>query len=73
MSTDTKQILETALSLPAIDRALIVESLLTSLDQPDTDVDGLWAVEAKDRLAAFDAGQIDAVPADVVFREFDDL
>jgi hypothetical protein len=73
LSTDTKQILETALSLPAIDRALIVESLLTSLDQPDTDVDGLWAVEAKDRLAAFDAGQIDAVPADVVFREFDDL
>jgi Putative addiction module component len=73
LSTDTKQILETALSLPAIDRALIVESLLTSLDQPDTDVDGLWEVEAKDRLAAFDAGQIDAVPADVVFREFDDL
>jgi putative addiction module component (TIGR02574 family) len=73
LSTDTKQILETALSLPAIDRALIVESLLTSLDQPDTDVDGLWAVEAKDRLAAFDAGQIDAVPADVVFKEFDDL
>jgi hypothetical protein len=73
LSTDTKQILETALSLPAIDRALILESLLTSLDQPDTDVDGLWAVEAKDRLAAFDAGQIDAVPADVVFKEFDDL
>jgi putative addiction module component (TIGR02574 family) len=73
LSTDTKQILETALSLPAIDRALIVESLLTSLDQPDTDVDGLWAVEAKDRLAAFDAGRIDAVPADMVFREFDDL
>jgi putative addiction module component (TIGR02574 family) len=73
LSTDTKQILETALSLPAIDRALIVESLLTSLDQPDNDVDGLWAVEAEDRLAAFDAGQIDAVPADVVFREFDDL
>ena len=73
MSTDTKQILETALSLPAIDRALIVESLLTSLDQPDTDVDGLWAVEAEDRLAAFDAGQINAVPAEVVFREFDDL
>ena len=73
MSTDTKQILETVLSFPAIDRALIVESLLTSLDHPDTDVDGLWAVEAKDRLAAFHAGQIDAVPADVVFREFDDL
>ena len=73
MSTDTKQILETALSLPAIDRALIVESLLTSLDQPDTDVDGLWAVEAKDRLAAFDAGQMNAIPAEPVFDELDNL
>jgi hypothetical protein len=74
LTTDTKQILETALSLSAIDRALIVESLLASLDQPETDVDGLWAVvEAEDRLAAFDAGLIDAVTADVVFREFDDL
>jgi hypothetical protein len=39
MATDTKQVLETVLALPAIDRAAIVESLLASLDQPDASID----------------------------------
>jgi putative addiction module component (TIGR02574 family) len=68
-STNTKQVLETVLSLPAIDRAAIVESLLASLDQPDPNIDQSWAIEAEDRLAAFDAGQMKAIPTDVVFEE----
>ena len=73
MSTDTKQILESALALPAIDRVTIVESLLTSLDHPDTTIDEIWAEEAERRLAAFNAGQMKAVPADEVFQEFGNL
>jgi hypothetical protein len=38
-STNTKQVLETVLSLPAIDRAAIVESLLASLRPPDLHID----------------------------------
>jgi putative addiction module component (TIGR02574 family) len=73
MSIDTKQVLENALALPAIDRAAIVESLLTSLDQPDASIDEIWAEEAEKRLAAFDAGQMKAIPADEVFQEFANL
>jgi len=73
MSIITKQILEKALVLPAAERADLVESLLASLDQPDARIDELWAKEAEDRLAAFDAGQTKAYPADEVFREFADL
>ena len=73
MSTDTKQILENALALPAIDRAVIVESLLTSLDHPDANIDEIWAEEAEKRLAAFDAGQMEAISADEVFQEFENL
>jgi putative addiction module component (TIGR02574 family) len=73
MSIDTKQVLEIALALPAIDRAAIVESLLTSLDQPDASIDEIWAEEAEKRLAAFDAGQMKAIPADEVFQEFANL
>ncbi len=73
MPTDTKQVLETVLSLPAIDRATIVESLLASLDQPDPNIDQSWATEAEDRLAAFDAGQMKAIPAEVVFEELENL
>jgi putative addiction module component (TIGR02574 family) len=71
--TDTPQVLAIALALPAVDRAAIVESLLASLDHPDSDIDKSWAVEAEERLAAFDAGQMKAVPADEVFRELENL
>jgi putative addiction module component (TIGR02574 family) len=69
MPTDTKHVLEAVLSLPAIDRAAIVESLLASLDQPDASIDQSWAVEAEERLTAFAAGQMKAIPAEVVFEE----
>jgi putative addiction module component (TIGR02574 family) len=73
MLADTKQILQSTLALPDVDRAVIVESLLTSLDQPDAIIDESWAAEAEERLAAFDAGQMKAIPVAEVFEEFDNL
>jgi putative addiction module component (TIGR02574 family) len=73
MSTDTKQILENVLALPATDRAVIVESILTSLDYPDASIDEIWAEEAERRLTAFHAGQMKAISADDVFKEFENL
>lgn len=73
MVTDTKQILQSALALPDVDRAAIVESLLTSLDQPDAVIDESWAAEAEERLAEFDAGRMKAIPAADVFDEIDNL
>ena len=32
------------------------------LDEPDPTIHAAWAVEAKDRLAAFDKGEIQATP-----------
>ncbi len=73
MATDTKHVLEIAVALPAIDRAALVESLVASLDQPDATIDNAWAAEAEARLTAFDAGQIKAVPSEIVFAELGNL
>jgi putative addiction module component (TIGR02574 family) len=73
MSIEAQQILESALTLPAIERAAIIESLLSSLDHPDAHIDDVWAEEAEQRIAAYDAGQMTAVPAEEVFKEFDHL
>jgi putative addiction module component (TIGR02574 family) len=73
MLADAKQILQSALALPDVDRAAIAESLLTSLDQPDAVIDESWAAEAEERLAEFDAGRMKAIPAAEVFEELDDL
>lgn len=71
MATVVDQLLESALSLPPAERAELAEGLLASLEPLDPTIDGLWAKEAEDRLAAFRAGRMRAISADEVFAEFD--
>jgi putative addiction module component (TIGR02574 family) len=71
MSANTKRILEDALALSPVERAALAEELLSSLDRADARIDGFWAKEAEDRLAAFDAGQMKAIPVEDVFAEFE--
>lgn len=71
MPLDTRQIREHALRLPAAERAALAEILLESLDQSDPHIDELWATEAESRIAAFEAGEMEAIPAEDVFREFE--
>ena len=72
MSVDAQRILKDALALPPLDRATVAEELLQSLDQPDPRIDALWAREAEDRLAAFRAGEMGAIPAEEVLDEQDE-
>jgi putative addiction module component (TIGR02574 family) len=71
MSESTQELLRTVLALPAIDRATLAEELLSSLDRPDSEIDERWAIEAENRLAAFQAGTMKAIPADEVLGEFE--
>jgi len=71
MSEAVLGLLKSVLALPAVDRAALAEELLSSLDRADPSIDERWAMEAEDRLAAFQAGQMTAVPADEVFAEFE--
>jgi putative addiction module component (TIGR02574 family) len=69
MSASAETLLRQALQLPPIDRAALVESLITSLDKPDSELDALWLKEAESRMAAYRAGEIEAIDADEVFAE----
>ena len=71
MLAATKRVIDDALRLPAIERAAIVQELLTSLDRPDAQIDALWAREAEDRISAFERGEMEAISADEVFAEFE--
>ena len=63
-------ILEKALLLSPKDRAILIEKLLASLDQSDFTIDDLWAKEAEDRINAYEAGQLKAIPAEQVFKKY---
>ncbi|MGH8396937.1 MAG: addiction module protein [Gammaproteobacteria bacterium] len=67
MTEQTRILLEQARRLSAIDRAALVDELLSSLDQPDEAVQAQWAEEAERRLAAYDRGEIQAIDVDEAF------
>lgn len=69
MVNAAKTILDEALKLPANDRAALVETLIFSLDKPDSSIDAEWLKVAEDRLAAYHAGELEAVDAADVFAE----
>jgi putative addiction module component (TIGR02574 family) len=67
---DLDEILRTALSLDARDRARLAEQLLASLDTlTEEEAERLWADEAERRLKEYRAGRMTAVSADEVAQK----
>ena len=64
------EILKEALKLPATERAELIDGLLSSLDEPDRNLDRLWAKEAEDRINAYDQGQIKALTIQEVLEKY---
>lgn len=67
MTERSTQILKEALSLSSDERAQLADGLLTSLDVPNPEIDAMWVREADDRMAAYDRGEMKAIPAQEVF------
>lgn len=65
----SKDIIEKALSLNPLEKADLVDRLLSSLDQPDQAITELWAREAESRLDAYEAGKLKAVSLEKVLSK----
>lgn len=65
---NTKELIDQAMALPVEERALVVDSLLRSLNPPQSEIDAQWSKEAGRRLAELRSGQTKAVPGEVVFQ-----
>lgn len=66
---NTKQLIDEAVSLPVEERALVVDSLLRSLNQPRSEIDNKWAEAARRRLAELRSGDVKGVSGDGVFAK----
>ena len=64
-----KEIVKEAESLPVEERAIIVDSLLRTLNPPNAEVDIKWAIVAKRRLAELRSGQVQPVLGEEVFAK----
>lgn len=65
----TKELIAEAVSLPVEERALLVDSLLRSLNAPEPDIDKKWIEVAKNRLQQIRTGGVTAIPGEEVFKE----
>jgi putative addiction module component (TIGR02574 family) len=70
MTTNTEEVLKEALALPAIERANLVDRLLSSLDQPDKTIDEIWRKEIEARIAAYEEGKAETVSVKEVLAKY---
>lgn len=68
----TQDLIEEAQSLPIEERVRVVDSLLRSLNPPESEIDRQWAAVAQQRLAELESGAVEAVPGDTVFQKIRD-
>lgn len=64
---NTKKLINEAVSLPVEERALVVDSLLRSLNPPKSEMDKKWAAVAKRRLSELRSGTVEPVSGQEVF------
>lgn len=66
---NTKTLINEAVSLPVEERAMMVDSLLKSLNQPESEIDKKWAAVARRRISELKSGQVKSIPGDEVFAK----
>lgn len=70
MNTTVTAIEEEARKLSPTARLELVDAILGSLDETDSEMDRLWSQEAEERLAAYRRGELQAVSLDEVMAKY---
>ncbi len=66
---EMRKIIQEAASLPVEERAIIVDSLLGTLNHPDSEIEREWVTVAKRRLAELRSRRVKPIPGDTVFAK----
>ncbi len=66
---NTQELVLEAISRPVDERAIIADSLLKSLNPPESIIDKEWAKLAKQRLSEIKSGDAKVIPGKEVFQK----
>lgn len=58
------------LALNPVDKAMILEAILKSLDKPDIDIDEIWVQEAEKRYEAYKRGKLKTVSWETIQERY---
>ena len=64
------EILKETLTLPPAKRAELIDKLISSLDEPDKEIEKLWAEEAENRVNAYEQKKIKALTLKEVLEKY---
>jgi hypothetical protein len=59
--TSTDIIYKEAPALSPFEKPRLIDKLISSLDKPDRENDGLWAAEAEDRIDTYGIGKLKSI------------
>ncbi len=65
----TKELITEIISLPVEDRAIVVDTVLKSMNPADAETEKKWIATAKIRASELRSGTVNAVPGDEVFNK----
>ena len=65
-----KEILQEAIALKPVEKAELIDLLVTSLDKPDKEIDELWKIEAESRLSAYKQGKLKSKTLEEVLSKY---
>ena len=65
---NTKELIDEVVSLPIEKRVLVVDTLLQSLNQPESEIDKKWNEIAQKRLMEMRSGKIKPISGEQVFK-----
>jgi hypothetical protein len=68
----TKELIAEIILLPVEERAMVIDSLLKSLNLPESEIDKKWAEVAKRHLEQLRSGEIRSIPGEEVFQRIRD-
>ena len=65
----TKDLITEVIDLPVEERAMVVDSILKSLNPTQSDIEKKWAAVARRRLNELRSGEVEGIPGDDVFQK----
>ena len=66
---NTKDLINEVVSLPVEERTLIIDTVLRSLNQSESEIDKKWVSLAQKRLEEIRTGTVNTIPGDEVFKK----
>jgi len=70
MATQADKLVTEIRALPDEEKLRVLDAILTDLDKPDSEIDQVWAEEARKRWNSYKAGHLQTVPYEELMSKY---